>query len=78
VRLDERQPFVYNDLGYADGFAGDVPQALAALDRYASLLPPNDPNPIDDRGDVLALNGRYEPGALGSGCARNRLSPSEE
>jgi tetratricopeptide (TPR) repeat protein len=60
VRLDERQPFAYNMLGYAYGLAGDMPQALAALDRYASLLPPNDPNPIDSRGDVLALNGRYE------------------
>jgi tetratricopeptide (TPR) repeat protein len=60
VRLDECQPRVYNDLAYADGLAGDMPQALAALDRYALLLPPNDPNPIDDRGDVLALDGRYD------------------
>jgi tetratricopeptide (TPR) repeat protein len=60
VHLDERQPNAYIELGYAYGFAGDVPRALAALDRCASLLPPNDFNPIDSRGDVLAMNGRYE------------------
>jgi tetratricopeptide (TPR) repeat protein len=74
VRLDERQPLVYNDLGYAYGFAGDVPQALAALDRYASLLPPNDFNPIDTRGDVLALNGRYEE-ALAAYRKNRELNP---
>ena len=47
------QPEVYHVLGWAYGFEGDVPQALAALDRDASLLPPNDPTPIDQRGDVL-------------------------
>jgi tetratricopeptide (TPR) repeat protein/tRNA A-37 threonylcarbamoyl transferase component Bud32 len=75
LRLDERQPLVYNDLGYAYGLAGDVPQALAALDRYASLLPPNDPNPIDTRGDVLALNGRYEE-ALAAYRKNRGLNPS--
>jgi serine/threonine protein kinase/tetratricopeptide (TPR) repeat protein/TolB-like protein len=75
LRLDERQPLAYNDLGYAYGLAGDVPQALAALDRYASLLPPNDPNPIDTRGDVLALNGRYEE-ALAAYRKNRELSPS--
>jgi tetratricopeptide (TPR) repeat protein len=60
VRLDERQAIAYNILAYLQGIEGDVPHALAALDRYAALLPPNDPNPIDSRGDVLAINGRYE------------------
>jgi tetratricopeptide (TPR) repeat protein len=73
-RLDERQPLVYNVLGYAYGFEGDVPQALAALDRYASFLPPNDFNPIDTRGDVLALNGRYEE-ALAAYRKNRELNP---
>jgi TolB-like protein/predicted negative regulator of RcsB-dependent stress response len=60
VRLDERVAFAYNSLAYTQGYEGDVPHALASLDRYAALLPPNDPNPIDSRGDVLAMNGRYE------------------
>ena len=60
VRLDDRQAFSYNMLAYGYASEGDLPRALAALDRYAALLPPNDPNPIDSRGDVLAMNGRYE------------------
>jgi tetratricopeptide (TPR) repeat protein len=60
IRLDDRQAFAYNMLAYAYGAEGDLPHALAALDRYAALLPANDPNPIDSRGDVLAMNGRYE------------------
>jgi len=60
VRLDKSATGVYLALTWAYGFEGDVPQALAALDRYASLLPPNDPVPIDMRGWVLLSNGRYE------------------
>jgi tetratricopeptide (TPR) repeat protein len=60
VRLDNRQAYAYNELAYAYGFDGDLPHALAALDRYAALLPPNDPNPTDSRGDVLVMNGRFE------------------
>jgi tetratricopeptide (TPR) repeat protein/tRNA A-37 threonylcarbamoyl transferase component Bud32 len=60
VRLDDRQAGAYNELAYAYGFEGDLPHALACVDRYAALLPPNDPNPLDDRGDVLSTNGRFE------------------
>ncbi len=60
VRLDERQASAHNFLGYAYALEGDLPRALASIDRYAALLPPNDPNPIDSRGDVLAINGRYD------------------
>jgi len=63
VRVDDRQPFVYNLLAYAEGYQGDLTGALAALEKYAALLPPNDPNPIDTRGDVLAFNGRFEDAA---------------
>jgi len=59
VRLDKSATGVYLALGEAYGFEGDVPQALAALDREASLHP-NDPTPIGIRGNVLAQNGRYE------------------
>jgi tetratricopeptide (TPR) repeat protein len=60
VRLDDRQVFAYNELAYAYGLEGDVPHALATLDRYAALVPSNDPNPVGIRGDVLAMNGRFE------------------
>jgi tetratricopeptide (TPR) repeat protein/tRNA A-37 threonylcarbamoyl transferase component Bud32 len=60
ARLDNREAIAYNELVYTYGFEGDLPQALASVDRYAALLPPNDPNPLDDRGDVLSMNGRLE------------------
>jgi len=37
-----------------------APRALAAVDHYAALVPANDYNPIDTRGDVLVMSGRYE------------------
>ena len=60
IRLDDRQASAHNYLAYNTALAGDLPQALASIDRYAALLPPNDPNPIDSRGDVLAISGRYD------------------
>ena len=74
LRLDEHQPGVYHVLAWAYGFEGDVPKALAAVDRYASLLPPNDPGPIDARGDVLEQNGRYEE-ALAAYRKNRELNP---
>jgi len=58
--LDNRPLLAYNLLVYSYGFEGDLPRTLATLDRYAALLPPNNPNPLDDRGDVLAVNARFE------------------
>lgn len=60
IRLDDRQAGAYNFHAYDTALVGDLPQALASIDRYAALLPPNDPNPIDSRGDVLAISGRYD------------------
>jgi DNA-binding winged helix-turn-helix (wHTH) protein/tetratricopeptide (TPR) repeat protein len=74
VRLDKSVAGVHLVLAYAYGFEGDVPKALAAVDRYASLLPPNDPNPIDTRGWVLRQNGRYEE-ALAAYRKNRELNP---
>ncbi len=63
IHLDDRQALAYNTLAYCYAGEGDVPRAMAALDKYASLLPANDPNPIDTRGDVLAMNGRFDEAA---------------
>jgi tetratricopeptide (TPR) repeat protein/TolB-like protein len=60
VRLDNWQAFAYDELAYAYGLEGDMSQALGAVDRLAALLPPNDAGPIDARGDVLAMNGRFQ------------------
>ncbi len=75
VRLDDRQAAASVILNYAYAFEGDLPRALASLDRYAALLPANDPNPIDSRGDALALNGRYEE-ALAAYQKNRELNPS--
>jgi tetratricopeptide (TPR) repeat protein len=75
LRLDERRFRVYEYLADAYGFEGDLPKALAAVDHWASLLPPNDPDPIDTRGDVLRLNGRYE-AALAAYRKNRELNPS--
>jgi serine/threonine protein kinase/TolB-like protein len=58
--LDDRQALAHCRVAYDYAFEGDLPRALASLDRYAALLPPDDPNPIDSRGDLLVMNGRFE------------------
>jgi len=63
LRIDERHAYAYNSLAYADAAEGDLKDALAAVDKYASLLPHSDPNPIDTRGDVLAMTGHYSEAA---------------
>jgi TolB-like protein/tRNA A-37 threonylcarbamoyl transferase component Bud32 len=75
LRLDEQELQGYVNLGYAYGFQGDVPNALGAFDRYEAMLPPNDPNPNDSRGDVLAFNGRYEQ-ALAAYRKNRELNPA--
>jgi tetratricopeptide (TPR) repeat protein len=60
VRLDPKAAGPYVILGYSYGFGGNLPKALEAMDKYAALLPPNDPNPIDSRGDVLFYNGKLD------------------
>jgi eukaryotic-like serine/threonine-protein kinase len=60
VAFDQRNALAYNALGYVYAHLGNVPKALEALDKYSALLPPNDPNPIDTRGDVFAISGRFE------------------
>jgi tetratricopeptide (TPR) repeat protein len=64
IRMDDRQSTYYALIGYCHAYEGDVDRALAAWDRYGAALPPNDPNPIDGRGDVLVANERYEEAAV--------------
>jgi len=59
VRLDPKHRTGHNLLAYAYAYQGDLTRALTAVDKYAALLPSSDPNPIDTRGDVYALNGRF-------------------
>jgi tetratricopeptide (TPR) repeat protein len=48
----------WNQLGYAQAFAGDVGSALKSLERYARD-PAHAANALDSQGEVSFLNGRF-------------------
>jgi len=52
LQLDPRDDTLLNGLIYAQGQTGNLAAALQAGDQYQAVRP-NDPNPWDDRGDVL-------------------------
>ncbi len=52
LQLDPRSEMLLGWLVYAQGQTGNLPAALEADDQYRAVLP-NDPNPWDNRGDVL-------------------------
>jgi len=56
LQLDPRNETLLNELVYAEAASGNLAATLQADDQYMAVRP-NDPNPWDDRGDVLyALN----------------------
>src|SRR5260221_4095460 len=59
LALDPQFTPVLNRLGYAYAAAGDMPRALALMQRYV-LAMPADPNPEDSYGDILFKAGRYD------------------
>ncbi|HKK09025.1 MAG TPA: tetratricopeptide repeat protein [Gemmatimonadota bacterium] len=52
----------YNNLAYASWAAGDHEAGLAAVKRYAELLPDH-PNPHDSYAELLQWNGQYDQAA---------------
>jgi serine/threonine protein kinase/TolB-like protein/Flp pilus assembly protein TadD len=60
VRMDDHNALAHDQLGYQYAFLGDVPRAIASIDRYAALLPPGDVVPFCSRGDAYLINERYE------------------
>jgi DNA-binding winged helix-turn-helix (wHTH) protein/TolB-like protein/Tfp pilus assembly protein PilF len=54
---DSKETLIWNDLAYNYALQGEWSRALDAVDRYAALLPPDDPNPIDTRADIYAMAG---------------------
>ena len=54
---DSKETLIWNQLAYDYAQQGNWSRALDAVDRYAALLPPDDPNPIDTRADVYAMAG---------------------
>jgi TolB-like protein len=76
LRLDDRQPWPWLILSWLYAWQeGDLSRSSAALDRYAALLPPNDPNPIDQRGDNLTVFERYDE-ALAAYRQNSQLNPA--
>ena len=62
LRLNDRDAYAHGMLAACWAIEGDMPHALASLERYAAFLPADDPNPLVSRGDFLAVNERYEEG----------------
>ena len=52
LQLDPKNEVFLNLLGYGEAFSGDLAAALQANDQYIAVRP-NDPNPLDTRGDIL-------------------------
>jgi eukaryotic-like serine/threonine-protein kinase len=59
VQLDAHSANAYLLLVYGYAWKGDFSRSMNAADTYAHLLPANDPNPLDIRGDALRLLGHY-------------------
>ena len=60
--LDPKNEDLLNGESYSLADWGDFNGALAANDRYL-VLRPNDPNPVDSRGDILFIVGRDDDAA---------------
>ncbi len=59
IEIDPLFKGPYNSLAYSYSRLGDLDRAMWALDKYAALAP-DEPNPHDSKGDVLAENGDIE------------------
>jgi tetratricopeptide (TPR) repeat protein len=58
AKLDDgKESLIWNELAYNYAVLGDWSRALDAVDQYAAVLPPDDPNPIDTRADIYAMGG---------------------
>jgi tetratricopeptide (TPR) repeat protein len=57
LALDPKSESLLNILGYAEAFNGNQTAALQANDQYVALRP-NDPNPLDTRGDIYFYFGQ--------------------
>ena len=58
-RLEPEEAQVWNQIGYARGYAGDLSGARSALERYKQLVPPQNANPLDSLGEVSFYLGDF-------------------
>jgi len=59
TRLAGEQAQIWNDIGYARAYEGNLSGARAALERYRTLLPPENVNPLDSLGEVSFYLGDF-------------------
>ena len=59
TRLAGEQAQIWNDIGYARAYEGDLSGARAALEHYRALLPQENVNPLDSLGEVSFYLGDF-------------------
>ncbi|MBI5868836.1 MAG: tetratricopeptide repeat protein, partial [candidate division Zixibacteria bacterium] len=57
LAIDSTWKMAWNMLAYTNNSLGDFEGAISAINRYVALAP-DEANPYDSRGDLLAMNGR--------------------
>lgn len=60
IKLDPQNTMAYNYLCYAKGYAGDMHGAIETNARYSAMVPANDPNTFDTRGDLWSINANFK------------------
>jgi tetratricopeptide (TPR) repeat protein/predicted Ser/Thr protein kinase len=60
ARLNPNAAETYLSGAYTYAESGDLPRALQFIERYASLVPPNNWNAAATRGDILSCNEHYD------------------
>ena len=73
VEIDPMYATAYNALAYAYDELGDFEQSIEAINKYIELAP-NEPNPLDSRGELYANNGQVDK-ALESYLAAIEIKP---
>jgi hypothetical protein len=59
TRLAGEQAQIWNDIGYARAYEGNLSGARAALEHYRTLLPQENVNPLDSLGEVSFYLGDF-------------------
>lgn len=72
TQLDPDDLQVWNQLGYANAYAGNLAAARRALEHYRQMLPEQEANPLDSLGEVSFYLGDY------SGAERYFLQAHEK
>ena len=60
ARVDPTDPAIFNLLGYAQAYAGDLSGSRKSLEAYQRLAPEGDVNPLDSLGEVNFYLGDFQ------------------